>query len=118
MDTLSAIGLNSAAQRRGARARVFDWNEAARRIVATGVTEAAAGLGQDWEYTGGDILLNGNPVPREVTYTYLMSNWAVPELDLDGAVEPCWIYEDESPGWDDSTYWPESALAILNGTDA
>lgn len=118
MDTMAAYAM--AVGSRGARVRVLDWDEAARRIVAAKATHAAAGLGRDWEWTGGPILAEGLPIPREDTYTYLASTWAVPELavgDHDGvwenAAEPCWRYKDETPGWDSGTYWPESALAIL-----
>lgn len=52
---------------------------------------------------------------RSRTYTYLSSTWATPELTLDnGAPQDCWIWKNDSPGWDSDTYWPESALKILN----
>lgn len=117
MDTMLAVMKNEAAQRAGARPRVFDWHKAARRIREASPKEAGAGLAGDWNYTGGDIFRDGKPVPRKDTYTYLASNWATPELSLDGNEEPCWVYEDESPGWDQNTYWPESALAILDGKE-
>lgn len=114
MDTMLAFAKGEA--NRGKPMRVFDWDEAARRIVAANATEAGAGLSQDWDYTGGDILRDGKPVPREYTYTYLESTWAIPELTLDdGSEEPCWIWSDESPDWDARTYWPDSALKILSG---
>lgn len=113
MDTLSAFAMGYA--HKGKRHRVFDWDRAARRIVETGAQNASAGLSQDWEWTGGEILRDGKPVPADDTYTYLASNWAIPELELDGAVEDCFVFMDESPGWDSGTYWPESALAILGG---
>lgn len=43
MDTVSAFGRAVAAQ--GHRVRVFDWDEAARRIVSSGARSASAGLG-------------------------------------------------------------------------
>lgn len=111
MDTLSAFARAQANINK--KHRVFDWNKAARRIKETGATEAYAGLSQDWKYTGGIIFSEGEPVSEEETYTYLSSNWATPELDLNGEVEDCWVYEDETDGWGPYTYWPESALKIL-----
>lgn len=95
--------------------RVFDWDDAARRIVERGIQDAQAGLISDWGSTGGTILAYGRPVPAEDTYTFLASNWATPGLLIDGDVEPCWRYERDTDGWDSKTYWPESALAILRG---
>jgi hypothetical protein len=94
--------------------RVFDWDTAARRIVAEQPDNAGAGLQDDWEWTGGDIYRDGEIVPQEDTYTYLMSTWAVPELALDGIPGSCWVWADESE-WDESTYWPDTARAILKG---
>lgn len=113
MDSLRAAALGMAA--RGSPFKVFDWDEAARRIVDSGAQEAGAGLSGDWEWTGGDILHKGVPLPVGRTYTYLSSTWATPELTLDnGAPQDCWIWKNDSPGWDSDTYWPESALKILN----
>lgn len=113
MDTLTAFARGQAAQ--GNRARVFDWDKAAAIIVNGGVQSAAAGLEDDWEYTGGDILRDGQPVPADDTYTYLASTWAMPQLLIHGeACVPCWTWEDETD-WDSHTYWPDSALAILRG---
>jgi len=95
---------------RGDRARVFDWDKAAHRINEVKPTEASAGLGLDWEQTGGLIYINGDPVMN--SYTFLASQWAIPELDMDGAVEPCWKYVDETT-WDTDTKWPETSLRIL-----
>jgi hypothetical protein len=94
---------------------VFDWDEAARRIVKAVALSASAGLSGDWEWTGGDILRDGKPVPANQTYTYLSSNWATPELGIDGDVTPCFRMQSTTDGWDSDTYWPESALAILRG---
>lgn len=91
--------------------KVFDWDKAAQIIKERQPTEASAGLSEDWEWTGGVIYTNGKPVDE--TYTYLQSYWAIPELDLDGEVIPCWKYKNDTPGWDAKTYWPESALKIL-----
>ncbi|TAK10608.1 MAG: hypothetical protein EPO32_14860 [Anaerolineae bacterium] len=114
MDTLSAAARGMAAQ--GQTHRVFDWDEAARRIVASNPREAGAGLSEDWEYTGGTIYRDGAPVPADYTYVYLSSNWAAPQLQIDGDIEECWIWdkpESNPHKWDAHTYWPDSALAIL-----
>lgn len=92
---------------------VFDWDKAARLIRERKPEKAGAGLRSDWEHTGGDIFVNGEPVTD--SYTYLASNWAAPEIDMDGEVVPCFVLVDDSPGWDEKTKWPASALAILRG---
>lgn len=112
MDTLSAMIRGE--MNRDNPLMVFDWNKAARRIIETKAKEARAGLASDWEWTGGTIFEDGHPVPQEDTYTYLASTWATPELELDGEVEDCFIMKVESPSWDSDTYWPQSALDILN----
>lgn len=93
---------------------VFDWDKAATLIRERNVDHASAGLGGDWEWTGGPILRNSKPIPAEETYTFLASTWATPELYIDGEYIACWKYEDDTPGWSSDTYWPESALEILN----
>lgn len=113
MDSFSAFARGIASQ--GAECMVFDWDEAARRIVATKPKSASAGLRDDWEWTGGPIFESGKIVPREETYTFLSSTWAVPELEMDNTVKSCYKMKSEVPDWDEHTYWPESALAILRG---
>lgn len=110
MNTLEAFARGQAS--RGQRARVFDWDKAARIIKERGANEAWAGLAGDWGYTGGRILSDGKPVPSEETYVFLASTWATLELEVDGDLMDCWTWVDES-GWDEDTYWPASALAIL-----
>ncbi len=102
---------------RGEKGMVFDWDKAARRIVETGVQDASAGLHSDWDCTGGEIWRDGNPVPQEDTYTYLASMWAYPELALEDQVEDCWIPADQTE-WDSGTYWPASALAIIEAAQS
>lgn len=112
MDTMSAFAMGQA--NRNNPVMVFDWNEAARRIRAAGCRDASAGLAEDWEWTGGEILRDGKPVPQDETYVYLASTWATPELQGDGVDGPCFVMASETDGWTSSTYWPDSALAILN----
>jgi hypothetical protein len=113
MDTMRAFAMGEA--NRGREMRVFDWDRAAKLIRDSRPEVASAGLADDWEYTGGAIYRDGAPVPVHDTYVFLASTWAAPELDLDDEVTECWRYESETPGWDQNTYWPESALAILSG---
>lgn len=96
---------------------VFDWDEAARLIRESSATKASAGLRGDWEWTGGDILTDGKPTPQEDTYVFLMSTWAIPELELNGERIECWRPRKDTPGWDAGTYWPQSALDILNSVE-
>jgi len=101
---------------RGKEQKVFDWDRAAQIIVERGATEASAGLSGDWEWTGGQILQDGQPIPQNDTYTFLASTWATPELDINGEIIPCFKMRSEVPDWNAKTYWPESALAILKTT--
>lgn len=113
------VGLarSQAAAQRGEKGKVFDWDKAAQRIVEEKAVDASAGLAGDWDYTGGPIWRSGAPVPQNETYTYLASLWATPELEIDGNVEECWIAADETE-WDSGTYWPDSALAIIEAAKA
>lgn len=116
MDTMQAFAMGQANQ--GKELKVFDWEEATRRIKASGATSAWAGLAGDWEWTGGRILAEGVPVPQEDTYVYLASTWATPELDLGDGPEDCYRMQSKTPGWDAGTYWPQEALNILEAPDA
>ena len=98
---------------RGKPLMILDWDEAAKRIVAAGAADAAAGLAADWIYTGGEILEGGEPV--EDSSFFNGSTWAEPELDVGDGPDPCWVYKKDAPdGWDGNT-WPDSAKAILKG---
>ena len=115
MDTMAAFARGSAARASGAPMMVFDWKRAATLIKERGAKHASAGLAGDWEWTGGDILSDGIPIPRGETCVYLASIWATPELEIDGERMDCFCMQSDSPGWDSDTYWPPEALAILNG---
>lgn len=109
MDTAKALLMGM--QNRGKEMKVFDWDKAARIIAERNPERAAAGLRGDWEYTGGVIYEDGNPVFDD--YTYLASTWATPELEIDDAIIECYVMEYDTE-WDSDTKWPESALKILN----
>lgn len=111
MDTM--LGFARAMANAGRPMMVFDWEKAARLIVERNAKTASAGLEGDWEWTGGEIWADGKPVPKEDTYTYLASNHATPELEIDGERMDCMRTMDETPGWDSGTYWPPEALAIV-----
>ena len=117
MDTMDAFQRNLDAKSRGAEQMVFDWDRAARRIVETGCRSAYAGLCGDWEWTGGEILRDGKPLKREETYTFLASNHATPELEIDGVKEDCFLMSSQSDDWGSETFWPASALAILGSSN-
>lgn len=111
MDTMMAFAMNRAAISEGTRPRVFDWNKAAEMIRDQNPMDAEAGLGEDWEWTGGCIFSDGHIVTDD--YTYLQSNWAEPQIILNGGDPiPCWVYAD-TVSWDAHTKWPDSALNIL-----
>ena len=109
MNTASAFLMGE--MNRGRQLMVFDWDKAALLIRERKADYAAAGLSQDWEWTGGTIFMDGKP--HTESYTYLASTWAQPELQIDGESIPCFRMQSETPGWDSDTKWPESALAIL-----
>ena len=96
----------------GKEMMVFDWDKAARLIKERKPECASAGLRNDWEWTGGTIYEDGQPVMDD--YTYLSSTWAVPELNMDGEIVECFRMEHEVPEWNSDTKWPKSALDILN----
>lgn len=109
MDTFAAFIMGEA--NRGRPLRVFDWNKAATLIKERSATQASAGLTEDWDWTGGSILKDGKPDMED--YTYLASTWATPVLIIDGDYIECFLMENDVPGWNAETKWPESALAIL-----
>ena len=95
--------------------KVFDWNKAAEIIKDRQPSEASAGLIEDWGWTGGEIYRDGKPVPKEETYTYLGSDWATPVLVInDDEVIDCYVrVEEVTADCHAGTYWPQSALDIL-----
>lgn len=111
MNTLEAFARGQASKY--CEPMVFDWDKAAQLIKDSGCKEASAGLGDDWEWTGGMIYENGKPNLDD--FTYLSSTWATPEIELDGDVQDCYKMQSEVPDWDYDTKWPQSALDILNG---
>ncbi|MBC8424465.1 hypothetical protein H8E07_10110 [bacterium] len=112
MESIKAFAMGEA--NRGRELKVFDWDRAAEIIRERGATSAGAGLSGDWEWTGGRILADGKPDMDD--YTYLASTWATPELEIDGEIIDCYRMQSETPGWDSGTKWPDSAVAILDGT--
>lgn len=85
-----------------------------QQFVSHHVGAASARLQDDWEWTGGQIY-TADAIPGEGdTYVYLASCWAISEIDLDGDVEDCWTWMDETD-WDEKTFWPPEARRILFG---
>lgn len=114
MNTLEAAARYKQAISEGKRMRVFDWDKAARILRAQGASEAYAYLEEDEDCTGGYILQNGEIIKNE--YTYLASLWARPMLRINDLEDiPCYRNEEDTPGWDADTKWPESALEIFFG---
>src|SRR6185437_11246778 len=98
MDTIQAFAMAEA--NRGNPLKVFDWDKAAAILANGRVQHAEAGLEGDLEWTGGEILRDGQPVARDDTYVYLASTWATPLLIISGEMAlPCWRHQDETPGW-------------------
>lgn len=100
------------AKRLDRRQMVFDWVKAAHMLNSFKPAIASAGLAYDYGDTCGPIWRNGRPIRGG--RAHLASNWAPPILVMDGAhVEECWGYEDELPGWNYATNWPDQAIAIV-----
>lgn len=112
MDSLAAFARGLA--NRGRPLMVFDWDKAAQLIRERKACHASAGLSGDWGATGGDILRDGKPYSDD--YIYLASTWATPELEIDDWRVDCYRMQSDTPGWNEKTSWPQSALDILNGT--
>lgn len=110
MDTGLAIEFGLA--NRGKEPMVFDWDKAAMLIRERKPEIAEAGLKDDWEWTGGVIYENGEPVLD--SYTFLSSTWAKPLLYIDDDVIECYVMKSETV-WGSDTKWPDSALNILRG---
>lgn len=109
MDSFSTFAMGMA--NRDKEPMVFDWHRAAEMIREHRPKIASAGLSGDWEWTGGDIYRDGLPIYD--SYTYLMSTWATPEIELDGVRMDCYVMQSEAPEWDSDTKWPESARERL-----
>lgn len=109
MDTMTAFALGAAT--RNNEVKVFDWDAAATYIKMNNVTNAMAGLQEDWVCTAGHIFIDGKPDMED--YTFLASTWATPVLTIGETDIECWRYEDQCE-WDSHTKWPQSALDILN----
>lgn len=112
MDSMSAFVRGEA--NRGKEQMVFDWHKAATLINEMKPEHVSAGLQSDWEWTGGPIYDNGKPLTQDETYVYLASTWATPEIDLDGEIFDCYKMETKTDGWNSETFWPQSALDMLN----
>ena len=111
MDSMEAYMRAQAS--RGKPLKVFDWNRAAQIIAERKPIEAVAGLASDLEWTAGVIWSAGRPNTREESYTYLASVWAIPVLIIEDEEIECWVYQQDTPGWDAHTFWPESAVEIV-----
>jgi hypothetical protein len=109
MDTMTAFIRASAAA--GREQMVFDWIKAAKLIHERKPELVQAGLQGDWEWTGGTIFKDGKPVLD--SYTFLASNHAAPEIDLDGDRMPCYCMQSAQPTFGSETKWPAEALAII-----
>jgi len=99
--------------------RVFDWERCAKFIKENKehISSIAAGLTEDWGYTGGLIYNNEDIVSEENTYVWLSSTWATPTMVIqykNGTEDEmsCYIMENEI-SYDVKAYWPEVALTIL-----
>jgi len=104
---------------KGSPVKAFDFDKAAiiikDRLLKYPDLIAEAGLEGDWNYTGGIIFENSNPVSN--SYTYLASNWATPTLILswDGMEqEEIECSCEQNDRFNSSSKWDEISLKILN----
>ena len=108
--------LQAEARKNGSPSKVFDWDKAARIIKERNPEKAAAGLSEDWFWTGA-VIWNDGKISDEWK-PYLKSYWATPVIVLESALDweeiECWIPAEETE-WDENTHWPESARKILLG---
>ena len=112
MNSMAAFARGEAS--RSKELKVFDWDKAAQIIKDRGAKNASAGLSEDWDWTGGSILVDGR-IPKDA-YTFLASTWATPELQIeDEDVIDCYKMKSETPDWGSDTFWPDSAKEILFG---
>ncbi len=95
----------------------FDWYVAAEKIKEAFKKHpdlvSEAGLQGDWDYTGGEIFIDGKPTNEP--YTYLSSNWAKPTLILRWEGEEqeeieCFIVNST---FDADSKWDIESLKIL-----
>lgn len=115
MDTADAFRLARAARARGDAFRGFDWETAARLIKERKPKCAEAGLEGDWDCTGGVIYQDGKTVTD--SYAFLSSNWAIPQLDLDGERIDCWVVLTDPKSFNPTELWPVAAIEILGNDD-
>ena len=109
---------NKQARAQGKEPKIFDWDKAARLIREWQPNVAAAGLQEDWFWTGMDIYRDGRAIDKDEVsmFPYTKSCWATPILVLDGEEIACWIPASAKPEQNANTYWPKSALNILRRT--
>lgn len=91
---------------------VFDWKKAAQIICAERPQEAEAGLRGDWGFTGSVIFRDFSIVNDRDEYMYLESDWARPQIKIDGRYHDCFVMKSDTE-WDGNTKWPDEARSIL-----
>lgn len=102
---------------KGQPMKVFDWDKAASIIREHNITDADAGLVEDWFWTGASILEDGKVPDREGWRPHCSSSWATPVIRWGEETRECWVMQDEAKERGFQTggaWWPDSALAILN----
>lgn len=106
MDTMAAFAMGQA--NRGRELMVFDWNKALALIIEHKAVNASAGLQDDWEWTGDNILKDGIPILN--ASPYLASTWATPEIEINGQLYECYSMQSSVPSWGSDTCWPKEIL--------
>jgi len=93
--------------------KVFDWNKAARLIAEYGESSAIAGLSEDRPDADWEIFREGKPNSDISKAYHLESTWATPVLVLGEREIDCYKSLNETDNWWAMTFWPDSALKIL-----
>lgn len=85
----------------------FDWKLAAQLIRAYKPFKAYAAIPY-----GPKALIwsDGKPTPQG---EFKFAGTRCLELHIGDEIWNCFVPQSEQPGWTESTYWPEEALAVL-----
>ena len=94
---------------------VFDWDKAARLIKKRNAKFAYAGLEEDWVDTSGVIWDSSKGGIVRNKKLFLASTWTKPIIEVNWSKYRCYRRKSKTPGWDELTVWPDSAMAIVEG---
>lgn len=95
---------------------IFDWNKAATIIKANNPKKAYAYVGSLRKHTEVTIWQNDTIMPKTPSFLISYDNFGGGiHLGCDGFATPCSVLLSNTDGWNRDTWWPASAVEILNG---